>query len=147
MFNTHASATESQRGAGDAQKTLSDSASAMNAVGEAFVQKDTPKHLFGLVQRQLGIGSATLGFVKGCQEGDAGAVISSGSTLASGIVKGPLTDAMKETLDVSTPKKPPGIKFGLIADSVEMIVDIGKGVQQNDLKQVALSSVNWARTC
>ena len=48
----------------------------MNAVGEAFVQKDTPKHLFGLVQRQLGIGSATLGFVKGCQEGDAGAVIS-----------------------------------------------------------------------
>ena len=48
---------------------------------------------------------------------------------------------MKETLDVSTPKKPPGIKFGLIADSVEMIVDIGKGVQQNDLKQVALSSV------
>ena len=76
----------------------------MNAVGEAFVQKDTPKHLFGLVQRQLGIGSATLGFVKGCQEGDAGAVISSGSTLASGIVKGPLTDAMKETLDVSTPK-------------------------------------------
>ncbi|MFG0229177.1 hypothetical protein [Achromobacter sp. 413638] len=141
VFNTHASATESQRGAGDAQKTLSDSASAMNAVGETFVQKDTPKHLFGLVQRQLGIGSATLGFVKGCQEGDAGAVISSGSTLASGIVKGPLTDAMKETLDVSTPKKPPGIKFGLIADSVEMIVDIGKGVQQNDLKQVALSSV------
>ena len=68
-------------------------------------------------------------------------MISSGSTLASGIVKGPLTDAMKETLDVSTPKKPPGIKFGLIADSVEMIVDIGKGVQQNDLKQVALSSV------
>ena len=39
VFNTHASATESQRGAGDAQKTLSDSASAMNAVGEAFVQK------------------------------------------------------------------------------------------------------------
>ena len=54
---------------------------------------------------------------------------------------------MKETLDVSTPKKPPGIKFGLIADSVEMIVDIGKGVQQNDLKQVALSSVKLGRTC
>ena len=67
VFNTHASATESQRGAG-AQKTLSDSASAMNAVGEAFVQKDTPKHLFGLVQRQLGIGSATLGFVRAARK-------------------------------------------------------------------------------